>query len=312
MFAKKKRQQAIPKRRQNSPAPEQSDANIKSFRMGRTLTGSRSARIVSTNELNAEMVSPRAKTHHLVRHRRRLFGRLLIIVAVSIGIYIFLGQLVATVQVQAFVGSETTKLDSSEIESYQTTIDEYFSRRINERFRPNLNTTDLTHHMQAVHPEIESLDVELAGGFGEAQLALHMRRPVARWVVDNKTEFVNQDGIVFAKNFYSIPKVTIVDKNAAEVSGGLVASNRFLSFVGQVVGDLDEADLRVTKAIIPTLTTRQLEVHIKGVKPYFKLTIDRSAGEQAEDIARIVRYFKKHNKKPTYVDVRVKGKAFYK
>lgn len=312
MFGKKKRQQMAPRRRQNTPAPDQPAADIKSFKMGRTLTGSRSARIISTNELNAEMVSPRAKTHHLVRHRRRLFGRLLVVIVIVVGIYLFLGQLVATVTVRALIGTETTVLNSSEQNAYSSSIDTYFARRINERFRPNLNSADLTGYMQASHPEIESVDVELTGGFGEAQIELHMRRPVARWIVGGETKFVNQNGAVFAKNYFPDPKVTIVDKNATEVSGGLVASNRFLSFVGQVVGNLEKNDLAVTKATIPTLTTRQLEVKIKGVKPYFKLSIDRSAGEQSEDITRIVRYFKKRDNKPSYIDVRVKGKAFYK
>lgn len=307
----KKRDQA-PRRRQVTPQREQLPADIKNFRMGRTLTGSRSARVASTNELNAEMVSPRAKTHHLVRHRRRLFSRLIIIAGVCIGIYLFLGQLVASIDVRGFAGTESTLLSKDQQESYLSTADDYFSRRINERFRPNLNMADLTTYMQLSHPEIESLNITLAGGFGEAQLELRMRRPVARWVVGGETQFVNQSGVVFAENFYSNPKVTIIDKNAAEVSGGLVASNRFLSFVGQVVGDLEKRGLNVTRATIPTLTTRQLELRIKGVKSFFKLTVDRSAGEQGEDIARMVRYFKKRDDKPAYIDVRVKGKAFYK
>jgi len=311
MIKRKKTGQSAPRRRQSTDSHEPA-TDIKSFRLGRTLTGSRSPRVASSNELNSEMVSPRAKTHHLVRHRRRLFGRLMIVIIVCVGIYLFLGQLVATVHVQAIVGNAAMKLEDDQANKYLSTIDRYFSRRINERFRPNLNASDMIDYLQATHPEIESLDVQLTGGFGEAQIELKMRRPVARWIVNGETQFVNQDGVVFARNYYANPKVTIVDKNATKLSGGLVASNRFLSFVGQVVGDLQEEGLTVTKAIIPTLTTRQLEIHIKGVKPYFKLTIDRSAGEQSEDIVRIVHYFKKRGTNPAYVDVRVQGKAFYK
>lgn len=311
MFGKQKKDQA-PARRRQAGTETVPTSDTKRFRLGRTLTGSRSAYVASSNELNAEMVSPRAKTHHLVHRRRRIFGRLVIVAVLCLGLYLFMGQLIATVQVRAVLGDTATQLSDTQTDAYMKTIDEYFSRRINERFAPNLNTADLTSFVQASHPEIESLSMEQTGGFGEAQLELHMRRPVARWVVDGKTEFVNENGVVFVQNFYADPKVKIIDKNATEVSGGLVASNRFLSFVGQVVGDLEKQGLRVTKATIPTLTTRQLEVHIKGVKPYFKLTIDRSVGEQSEDIARIVRYFKKRGTKPSYVDVRVKGKAFYK
>lgn len=311
MFSKKSKRQEPARRRQDS-RPAEPASDVKNFRLGRTLTGSRSARIASGNELNAEMVSPRAKVHHLVHHRRRIFGRLLMVSALCVGLYLLMGQLVATIHVRATTDTDAVLLTETQMNTYQVTADNYFSRRINERFRPNLNTADLTSFMQASHPEIESVDMRLTDGFGAAQLELHMRRPVARWVVDGKTEFVNQDGIVFGQNFYADPRVKIIDKSAAELNGGLVASNRFLSFVGQVVGDLEERGLRVTKATIPTLTTRQLEISVKGVRYYFKLTIDRSVGEQAEDVARIARYFKKRENKPTYVDVRVKGKAFYK
>lgn len=311
MFAKKPNKQQAPRRRQDARTAEPV-GDVKSFRLGRTLTGSRSARISSGNELNAEMVSPRAKVHHLVHHRRRIFGRLLIVGVLGIGLYLLMGQLIATVHIRATADTDAILLTESQVGAYQKTADDYFSRRINERFGPNLNTADLTSFMQAEHPEVKAVDVQLAGGFGDAQLMLRMRKPVARWVVSGKTEFVNQNGIVFDQNFYADPRVKIIDKNATELKGGLVASNRFLSFVGQVVGDLEERGLRVTKATIPTLTTRQLEISIKGVEYYFKLTIDRSVGEQAEDVARIVRYFKKRDSKPSYVDVRIKGKAFYK
>lgn len=317
MFNKRKKDLQSPARRRRIDNESEADrssivAPAKRFKPGRTLTGSQSAHVTSSNELNAEMISPRAKTHHLVRHRRNIFSRLVMVIALCLALYVLMGQLIATVHVRALVDGTNTPLSDVEKKAYLQTIDEYFARRINERFSPNLNTADLTNYMQASHPEVASLALHQTGSFGESQLELIMRHPVARWIVDGKTEFVNENGMVFSKNYYDEPRVKIIDKNATEVNGGLVASNRFLSFVGQVVGNLEKEGLHVTKATIPTLTTRQLEVSIKGVKPMFKLTVDRSAGEQSEDIARIVRYMKKRELTPSYVDVRVKGKAFYK
>jgi hypothetical protein len=304
---KKRQTQDQPRRRQADTAPVQAD--IKSFRRNRTITGSTSPRIASGNELNAEMASPRAKTHHMVRHRRHILGRLMLVIGVCVGIYLLLGQLVASVSVTA--SDSSLRLTDSDVSMYAKTVDEYFSRHINERFRPSLREDNLTAYLQQSHPEIQQARLVMAGGFGDAQLQLVFREPVARWIINDKTEFVDKTGIVFDHNIYPTPSLKIVDKNATTLEGGLVASNRFLSFVGQAVGDLKKYNLSVTQATIPLLTTRQLELKIKGVPYYFKLTVDRSTGEQTEDISRIVRYFK-HRNKPTYVDVRVKGKAFYK
>ncbi len=305
MFRKSSNDQ--PRRRQSEATPTQTD--IKNFRRNRTITGSTSPRIASGNELNAEMVSPRAKTHHMVHHRRRIFSRLMFVVVACVALYLFLGQLVASVSVATT--NEFLQLSNSDASKYKQSADLYLNRHINERFHPVLNQATLTSFLQVPHPEIQEAKLVMQGGFGDAQLQLNFRQPVARWIINDRTLFVDESGIVFERNLYPTPALKIVDKNATTLESGLVTSDRFLGFVGRVVGDLKTDQLRVTQATIPLLTTRQLELKIKGVPYYFKLTIDRSAGEQVEDITRIVKYFK-GREKPKYVDVRVKGKAFYK
>ena len=312
VFPKKRKDDAPNRRRQDAAAARQQSAAqaSSSFRRNRTLTGSSSASVSSSNELNAELLSPRAHVHHLTKKRRHLFGRFVIIVVLALVTYLLVNQLVANVTV---TGGSLVDIPTSKQQGYQHRIDQYYAGHIGERFYPALNDRDLTTFLQAKYPEVASLDVAMSGEFGKAIAQVKLRRPVARWVINGHTECVDSSGVVLDYNAYSAPKLTIVDTNHyPDSTGNLVASHRFLAFVGQVVGDAKREGLTVTKATLPLLTTRQLEVRFKHVGYHFKLTVDRSAGEQMEDAARIVHYLKRKHITPKYVDVRVKGKAFYK
>ena len=118
---------------------------------------------------------------------------------------------------------------------------------------------------------------------------------------------------MFSYNAYGTPPIEIRDRNKSSTSSeDIVASSRFLAFVGTIVGDMRERGYTVEKASIPPLTTRQIEIQLKGVRHVLKMTIERSVGEQAEDAARITKYLKDKSLSPSYVDVRVQGRAFYK
>ena len=67
----------------------------------------------------------------------------------------------------------------------------------------------------------------------------------------------------------------------------------------------------VSEAILPSNTTRQLNIRIKDNDLLIKMTIDRSAAEQVSDMSRAVKYFTSNNLMPTYIDVRVDNKVFY-
>jgi hypothetical protein len=117
---------------------------------------------------------------------------------------------------------------------------------------------------------------------------------------------------VFEKNYYETPSVQIIDESGiSPEQGSAVASARLLSFVGKVVAQAEEGNYQVTEAILPVGTTRQLEIRLKDVQPLIKLSIDRGAGEQVEDMIRVLRYLNSKGLSPSYVDVRVTGRAVY-
>ena len=82
--------------------------------------------------------------------------------------------------------------------------------------------------------------------------------------------------------------------------------------MGRAVGLSKTEGYNVQQVIIPSGTTREVELRVEGVDYPIKLSVDRSAGEQAEDMARVIKYLKDKNIKPEYIDVRVSGKAFYR
>ena len=312
MFSNKSKQQPPARRRTNNVGAKKSQPKQAEFRKNRTLTGSRSTHVRSTNELNSELLSPRAHAHHLHKQRNRLGIRLMLIVLLLLVTYLTVSMLIATVTIRS-ASSEYT-IDRDRAVSYEKSIDEYLSKSPFERMHPLLNQPKLLGFLQDTYPEIEDISMELSGELGKSQTIISVRTPVARWVINEKNEFVDKNGIVFSYNARKTPPLEIVDRNQilSSSSQTIVASSRFLAFVGTIVGDMRDRGYSVTKASIPPLTTRQIEIQLKGVPYMFKMTIDRSAGEQAEDATRVATYLKKESLQPDYVDVRVQGRAFYK
>jgi hypothetical protein len=304
IFDTRKKRDSSPRRRSRL-IDEDSVEFTNQFRRGRTITGSSSSRIASGNELNADILSPRAQSHHLTAHRRKLVWRLIATIVAALLVYVCLGQIIAKVSIKTSEPIATTHTVQ-----YSRTLDDYFARHPVERFRPSLSEIDMTQFLQQSHPEIETAEIRLLSGFGDAQLYVTLRQPIARWTINGSTQYVDRTGTVFVLNAHSSDMIEIVDTSGPRE--GIVASKRFLGFVGRIVGDMEKRGYKVVRATIPPLTTRQLEITLENISYSFKLNTDRSAGEQCEDIVNIINYLQRNQIMPDYVDVRVKGKAFYK
>lgn len=280
------------------------------FRRNRTLTGSSSANIASSNELNAELRSPRSHVHHLSNVRRRLFRYFVVVALISFCLYILVSQLVAaTVPTLAGIGPAP----SDDAEAYSQALEEYYAARPIERFRFLLNEKELLSHVQSTRPEVQSVDVEPGSRIGEASVIVTPRKAIARWSFDDRNQYVDGEGVVFSRNYFDDPTLQIVDNSGLPAgSTRLVTSNRFLGFIGRVVAKSAQQGMDIATASIPALTTRQVAVTLEGESTEYKLSVDRSAGNQVEDMARIQRYLATNQISPEYVDVRIAGKAFYK
>lgn len=309
-----KKQQPIPRRRHNSddePRTRATKAELDarySFRRNRTLTGSLSSDVSSANENNSELKSSRVYGHHLRKHRRRATGALAAVLLGIAGLAFLLSQAIIQVKV-------ATDADLQDTELYHQKVQEYLMKRPLERFRFSINTTALAAYLQSQDmPEVDTVQSDVdANGFGGAIVHIAFRQPVVAWQTAGVKLYVDALGNSFQRNYHSEPPVQVVDQTGIQSENNQVlASNRFLGFIGKVVGRMSDNDYRVTSIVLPANTTRQVQVVVEGVQYPVKFSVDRPAGEQAEDAARAINYLSQQGVDPEYLDVRVSGKAFYR
>ena len=286
---------------------ETSLAERYAFQRNRTLTGSASSKVMSTNESRAWLKSSRVQAHELVRRRRHIGAVLALALVSAGGVFFLISQLTATVTVR--VQDITVQLDAT----YEQAIQEYFSERPIERLRFLLNSEALATYLHSKTPEVAGVHVEGPSGFGRSTFVLTMREPIAGWSIEGKQQYVDNTGTAFGHNYYTEPKVQIVDNSGLPLGNGqAVASNRFLGFVGRVVSLTKAQGYTAQQVIIPPSTTRQIEVRLEGISYPVKFSIDRGAGEQVEDMTRSLRWLSGRGIVPQYLDVRVSGRAFYR
>lgn len=307
-FSKNKKQKKLPQRRRRLPSEELSNApaTANPFRRGRTLTGSTS--LASAAETKAQLKSPRAQVHELAAKRRHIGSLLFIVVVVSAGLYGLISQFSATVEIRA---NEGVSLASTA--SYEEAVREYFQQHPAQRLRFLLDSAALDAFVQTKAPEVAKVELRGSAGFGASAFQISFREPIVGWKIDGREQFVDATGAAFEKNYFTVPDVKVVDKSGVPIeTGRAVASNRFLGFLGLTVGLAKTYGYKVQEVILPRDTTHQIELWLEGVPYPVKLSVDRPAGEQTEDMVRAVKWLHANGKKPKYVDVRVSGKAFYK
>lgn len=89
-------------------------------------------------------------------------------------------------------------------------------------------------------------------------------------------------------------------------------SGRMRQYIMRLEGDFRDLGYTVIKVTLPQSTSRELYVDLAGVEYYFKVSMNRDAAVSAEDAVRMIKYLSDRDIHPTYVDVRVEGKGYYK
>ncbi len=270
------------------------------FRRNRTMSGVRRA---------AEDPTSRTRVHHLTNARRKVSGIFLLVLGVIVILAIVITQFTAKVVITASSNAPTTSIDGAR---YEKVINDYLGVQPVARFRFTLNEDELSSYATNVAPEIATITQSGSQNIIETRFAITFRKPVAGWQINSRQYYVDDQGIVFERNYYDTPTVQIVDESGiSPEQGSTVASARLLSFVGRVVALAKGSGYEVTQAILPSGSTRQLEVRLNGVTPLVKLSIDRGAGEQVEDMVRTLNYLTSKGINSSYIDVRVSGRAVY-
>lgn len=294
----RKKDDLIPRRRLEADAGSSGDLSG-NFKRNQTLSGPISP------------ATTRQKTHHLTIKRRKVLTIFLIVLMSALVIWLLIINMTAKVSVNITGSISSSKnIDKS---SYEKVIQDYLNDNPIGRLRFFLDQKALRAYLVNKLPEIDNVSQGGTDGFGVTIFRITMRSPVAGWMIKGKQYFVDANGVSFNLNYFDDPGVQIVDQNGVSLpSGDVIVSQRFLSFVGLAVAQAKNNGYTVTQAILPTNTTRELELKIKEGDYLVKLSIDRPVGEQVEDMAAALKYFTSRGQKPEYIDVRVSGKAFYK
>ncbi|MFZ3009788.1 MAG: hypothetical protein WA030_02065 [Candidatus Microsaccharimonas sp.] len=300
MIFSRRNKPGVPTRRtvvSDSPSKPQTSSQ---FRRNRTMSGVRR---------ETEDPSSRTRVHHLTNARRKVGGIFLLVLGVIVILAIVITQFTAKVVITASSNAPTMPVDGSR---YEKVINDYLGIQPVSRFRFVLNEDELSSYATNAAPEIATISQRGSQNVIETRFAITFRKPVAGWQINSRQYYVDDQGIVFERNYYETPTVQIVDESGiSPEQGSTVASARLLSFVGRVVALAKGSGYEVTQAILPSGSTRQLEVRLKDVTPLVKLSIDRGAGEQVEDMVRVLNYLTSNGINPSYVDVRVSGRAAY-
>lgn len=286
-------------------------ASSYAFRRNRTLTGSLLSEISSPSEHRADLKSPRVQAHTLRYHRRKLVLRLFMLAICIAGLAWILYQSVISPSV-TLVGVDSPSTETTR--RYEKAIQDYLAARPFERLRALIDVKSLVDYLQHDCPEVQSVEPTIAfAGFGRAKFSIAVRHPVVSWQAGAVLVFVDSSGAAFYRNVPESPVVQVIDRTGVQATTNKVlVSNRFLEFVGKVVGYFSAQKYTVSSVILPEGTTRQIEVKLEGVGYPVRLSIDRAAASQVEDAVRAIRYCAEHSVDPAYLDVRVSRRAFYK
>lgn len=299
-------------RRSKNQAPPELPARRREFHTDLTPTFQRGRTLAGAGSFSEgrEAQSDRVRAHALAQRRRRVLLIFGLVLAVIIFLLLIMSQLVASVEISS---SDDVRLDSSEKARYEKVIDTYLDNHPVERLRFALNQGALTEYVDSKLPEVEGVKVGSFDGLTKGNFTLSFRHPVAGWQISGQQYYVDTSGAAFSVNYFAEPGVQIIDQSGASVGkGSEVTSARFLSFIGRIVAQAQSRGYTVTQAILPTGTTRELDIHVSGVGEVVKFSIDRGPAEQVEDMANAFAWFKAHGVNPGYVDLRISGRAYYK
>lgn len=251
--------------------------------------------------------SERSENQKLVIRRRKL-GAFFMILAIFISlISIFLFQFISKVSV---VSNESK---SQNLSKYEKSVEEYLNINPSERILSNLNKNALLESLQKDYPEVLSISDIKFNGLTSYKIYLDFRKPVASWLVDGKELFVDSEGVSFNVNNFEKPSLNIIDDSGAIVSNGKnVASSSFFSFIGKLVSAANKQGLEVSKIRIPPLSLRQVEVSVKGVSYFARMSTADSAEGQIINFKKAIDYFITHKISPNYIDLRIEGRGYYK
>lgn len=280
------------------------------FRRSRTLTGTKSAEVAASAPARGQFKTDRIKLMELRAHRRQILMSL-----GGVGVVIvFLAFVVVNFIVKpGVVLTQETSHAAPATEPYQQTILHYFDDHPFERFGVLLRQPELEAEVTRVHTEVLAVAIERDWHGGNVRFLFTFRQPLLKWQTPAQQFYVDAQGVAFGYNHFAEPSLAVTDQSGVPADdSGIVASTRFIRFLGQLVAAVNGYGLGAVETVIIPPVPRQIDLKLQGREYIIKTNTDRDPSQEAEDIANALKHFDRKGIKPQYVDVRVAHKAFYK
>lgn len=282
------------------------------FRRSRTLTGSLSGNVGSTNAKRPDLRSERLKLHDLHRHRRLLSVSLAVVTCLTLAVGFLVFNSVGLAQ-QRFMTASSMSADDEKV--LRGTISDYINRHPTQAFLINLDIERLTQFMQAKHPEVASVQIDNTLLGAASNITVRFRQPIVTWQIAGNAFYVDESGVAFAKNYGTKPALYVEDTSGytpEAAAEGTIASKRLIGYLGQLLGVMREEKVGIVERIVIPVSIRQLDLYIEGREYPIRTHIDRDPYIQAQDLKSALAFLDERQLKPEYVDVRVEGKAYYR
>ncbi len=300
------------RRRSSKPAVRQpkasSDAQGYVFRRSRTLTGTTSSKVVAGAQSRSQLKTARLQAHELHQLRNRIL-RILAVLVVCIALLSYVvASYVADI---SLVYLQPGNQPGGTV--YQQAVLSYFAKHPFERFTFALNQKQFMDTLMHEHPELSSIDSD-AGFFGGTKFIMTFRRPILTWQSAGHTFYVDNQGVAFSYDHFGGKYVAVSDQSGISpaASGGAIATNSFINFLGKVVGAVNRGGRGVVTDIVIPAATREVDLKLQGRGYPIKTHTDRDPLQQAQDILNALKWLDDRKVTPQYVDVRVSGKAYFK
>jgi hypothetical protein len=276
------------------------------FRRNQTLSG-------YTRSAGDDEPSARQKTHALNRLRRKVMAVLAALAVAAALVLFLLAQFISKIDLTADSGPVADRLKTN-TGRYEQLMADYFNKNPLERLNFVLKADNMLLFLQQQAPEGENIEVrDLHGLPGGVTMHLTFRQPVAKWVIKKQVFYVDGNGKTFEDNYFEQPALNVVDENNISIGqGATIASRRLLESIGRSVQELAALGLKISKVVIPRGASREFDVTFDGVAYSAKMSIDRPSAAQAEDIKRVVDHLRLNGLNPSYIDVRIAGRTYYK
>lgn len=283
-----------------------------SFRRSRTITGSSASTVRAVSEDRGQLRSPRLQEHDLRRHRRKLSFYLVLCLVVA-GLFGVLLEQYNGNNVVISVNSAEASTKDIDTARYRQLAAEYYGAHPLEHFRFALNMETFADTLRTKAPEIADAKIVRGDEVLQGEVKLTFRKPVVSWAIKGEKYYVDADGEAFRVNYFTEPPVTVVDESGIDPNAGVIASGKFLRFMGRVITLVNDSGVAtVSGIVIPRGVTREIDLKLTGVAYPFKTNLDRDPAGQAADVVNAYKHFTSRGITPTYVDVRVSSKAFYR